>query len=270
MRFIFLGTGTSSGVPAIGCECAVCRSDDPRDQRLRCGAALVFTDPRGQQRVLLIDATPDLRTQALRARLSRCDAILFTHNHVDHTFGLDEVRRFNAVQKAPIDVFAEPHTMGHLRRVYQHIFEREHNVNDSFVATLVARTLTPGQPIDLFGVTVTPVRLLHGNLPILGFRFDAPNAAGSSPFPLAYLTDVSGIPPETYAHLSGLGTLVIDALRHRAHPTHLTLAKACEIAGNIGPRRTWFTHMAHDLPHAETNAALPPEMQLAHDGLELA
>lgn len=181
MRFVFLGTGTSAGVPAIGCVCAVCTSEDTRDRRLRTAAALRFTDVKGQERVILLDAGPDLRQQALRAGLTRCDAILFTHNHVDHTFGLDEVRRFNAVQKSPIDVWADDHTMGHLRRVYAHIFEREKNVNDSFVATLIPRLIErahveDGLAIELWGVIVKPIRLLHGRLPVLGFRIDLDEA----------------------------------------------------------------------------------------------
>lgn len=298
MRFTFLGTGTSAGVPAIGCECAVCTSQDPRDRRLRTSAALAFTDPDGAERVILIDPGPDLREQALRARLRRLDAILFTHNHVDHTWGLDEVRRFNAVMKRPIDIYAEPHTLAFLRRVYQHIFDRDANVNDSFVATLVPHSAAPGVPIDLFGVRFTPVRLLHGRLPIVGYRIErsdgetdrsrgdetpsdpanGPDSAlhppsftrhPSSPFPLAYCTDVSGIPPESWPLLRGVRTLVLDALRHRKHPTHFTLDEALGVAERIGADRTWFVHMAHDLGHAQTDAALPDRVRLAYDGLVL-
>ncbi|MGH7131945.1 MAG: MBL fold metallo-hydrolase [Phycisphaerales bacterium] len=281
MRFTFLGTGTSAGIPAIACDCAVCTSTDPHDRRLRTAAALEWTDADGRPRTVLIDAGPDLRTQALRAGLKRCDAILFTHNHVDHTFGLDEVRRFNAVQKTPIDIFAEPHTMEHLQRIYKHIFDKTANVNDSFVATLLPRLVKPGEPIDLWGVRFTPIRLLHGKLPIVGYRIeegpkairrtgDPSGAAPTSPFPLAYCTDVSAIPPESYPLLRGLNTLVLDALRHRRHPTHLTVEQAVDIAHQVGAPRTYFIHIAHDLPHTETNAALPEGMQLAHDGLVLA
>lgn len=275
MRFRFLGTGTSAGVPAIACDCAVCTSADPRDKRLRTGASIEFTDAAGRERVILIDATPDLRQQALAANLRRCDAILFTHNHVDHTFGLDEVRRFNVVQQAPIDVYAEAHTMQHLRRVYQHVFDAERNVNDSFVATLIPHEIDPERPIDLFGARFTPIRLLHGRLPILGYRIDPPSdlfsatpeARDASPFPLAYCTDVSGIPPESWRLLHGVRTLVLDALRVRKHPTHFTLDEAVNVAERIGARQTWFIHMAHDLGHAATDAALPENMRLAYDGL---
>lgn len=268
MRFVFLGTGTSSGVPAIACDCEVCTSPDPRDRRLRCAAAVLFRDSGGQERTVLIDASPDLRQQALRAGLKRCDAILFTHNHVDHTFGLDEVRRFNAVQRTPIAVYAEDRTLDHLRRVYAHIFDRDHNVNDSFVASLIPHRLEPGTPVDLFGVRFTPIRLLHGRLPVLGFRIDAPGA-GTAHFPLAYCTDVSAVPPESWRHLAGVETLVLDALRHRHHPTHFNLDQALRVAEQVAARRTWFIHMAHDLPHAETEAALPEAVRLAYDGLVL-
>lgn len=274
LRFIFLGTGTSAGVPAIGCRCTVCLSPDPRDQRLRTGAAITFTDPLGKPRVILIDCTPDLRQQALRAGLSRCDAVLFTHNHVDHTFGVDELRRFNVVQQGPVDVYAEAHTMEHLRRVYKHIFESEHNVNQSFVATLIAHTLHDLSPLMLYGLKVTPVRVLHGRLPILGFRFDLPGDGrgrdGSAWFlPMAYLTDVSAIPPESWGVLRGVRTLAIDALRHRHHPTHFTLDQAMSASERIGAERTYFIHIAHDLGHQETNDTLPDGMRLAHDGLVL-
>ncbi len=270
VRFIFLGTGTSAGVPAIGCSCAVCTSTDPRDQRLRAGAAVVFQDDHDHERVVLIDATPDLRQQALRHRLSRCDAILFTHNHVDHTFGLDEVRRFNAVQQSPVNIFAEDHTLAHLRRVYQHIFEREQNINDSFVAHLVPHRLQVEAPVDLFGLRFTPIRLLHGRLPIVGFRIDADTGAEArSPLPLAYCTDVSAIPPETYRHLRGLRVLVLDGLRHRKHPTHLAIPDAVNIAQRVDAHATYFTHMAHEVSHAQTEDDLPERIHLAFDGLTL-
>lgn len=279
MRFRFLGTGTSSGVPAIGCDCEVCTSDDPQDRRLRTSGVIEFTDSGGQERVILIDAGPDLREQSLRAGLKRLDAILFTHNHVDHTWGVDEVRRFNAVMRAPIDVYADERTMGFLRRVYAHIFDKTNNVNDSFVATLVPRVIEPKQPFELYGVRVTPIPLLHGRLPILGYRFDRADDAGDCTgttndevdrvFPLAYCTDVSGIPPESWNLLNGVQTLVLDALRHRHHPTHFNLDQAIGVAEQVGAARTWFIHIAHELGHAETNESLPEGMALAHDELVL-
>ena len=272
MRFTFLGTGTSAGVPSIGCFCPVCTSQDLRDQRLRTSGLVDFTDASGKHRSILIDAGPDLRQQSLRAKMTRCDGVLFTHNHVHHTFGLDELRRFNAVMHAPIDVYGEPHTIEHLQRVYRHIFDKANNTNDSFVATLIPHRIEVEHVLELHGLKITPFRLLHGRLPILGYRFDAPpsfSPGPDSPFPLAYCTDVSGIPPETWKHLTGLNTLVLDALRHRKHPTHLTVEEASNVAERIGARQTWFVHMSHDLSHEETNRSLPPDMRLAHDGLIL-
>ena len=287
MRFTFLGTGTSSGVPAIGCTCAVCTSTDPRDNRLRTGAAVRYTGNDGRARTVLIDATPDLRQQALRFGLDRCDAILFTHNHVDHTFGLDEVRRYNAMQKGPIDIYAEEHTLSFLRGVFRYIFDRDANVNDSFVAQLIPRTIKPGQVIDLWGLKVTPIRLLHGRLPIVGFRLDAsgltsrrvenlPHADADavadgvvSPFPLAYCTDVSAVPPESWRALRGLATLVLDGLRHRAHPTHFTVAQALDVVEGVRPRVAYLTHISHDLGHAATEAELPKGVHMGYDGLTL-
>jgi phosphoribosyl 1,2-cyclic phosphate phosphodiesterase len=171
---------------------------------------------------------------------------------VDHTFGLDEVRRFNVVQRAPVSVYADAHTTASLRRVYQHIFDRAANVNDSFVADVILWPMQAFEAFDLYGVRVTPIRLLHGRLPILGFRFDAAWAR-SGALPLAYCTDVSA-----------------DALRHKHHPTHLTVNQAVGIAERVGAQNTYFTHIAHDLSHAETEGSLPEGMHLGYDGLTLA
>ena len=275
VRLIDLGSGTSSGVPVIGCSCETCRSDDPRDHRLRTAAAVCWVDPGGQDRVVLIDASPDLRQQVLRSGIRRCDAILFTHNHVDHTFGLDEVRRFNALQKSAIDVWAEPHTLEHLQRVYRHIFHKQDNVNDSFIATLTPHVLEQGQPIQIHGLSFEPIRLLHGNLPIVGFRIDAmgpkddglEDHLGCGALPLAWCTDVSVIPEESEARLQGLQTLFLDMLRERPHQTHMNCEQAIAAANRIGAQQTWFVHMAHQIRHAEVNATLPPGMGLAWDGL---
>ena len=332
-KFTFLGTGTSSGVPVIGCDCEVCTSTDPRDSRLRTSACLEWIDPDGKPRCVLIDTSPDLRQQALKHKIRRVDAILFTHNHVDHTFGLDEVRRYNAMQQHAIDVYAEPRVIEFLKRVYQHIFDSDKNVNQSFVATLIAFPIEPARPIDLHGLRFTPLRAMHGRLPVVGFRIEPSPSALNSPspregagggllarssvqtgaredtpttrdvasqappkeptpnplplgggfepiaahpsaltpslFPLIYLTDVSAIPNETWPLLEGCRTLILDALRHRHHPTHLTLSQAIGIAQNVAADRTYFVHMTHDLGHAKTQAELPEGMELAWDGLVL-
>lgn len=270
VEFIVLGSGTSSGVPAIGCNCDVCTSKDPRDTRTRTSGAIRYIDDEGQDRVVLLDASPDLRQQALREGLVRCDGIFFTHHHVDHLFGLDEVRRFNAVMQEPIDLFAEDRTLQNIHRVYPHIFEPEKNINPSFVATLMPHQLKAGEPLVRHGLRITPLRLLHGRLPILGFRFDAESPGeDDGPLPLAWCTDVSAIPPETWPHLTGLRTLFLDMLRHRSHPTHMTVDQAVATADNVAADRTWFIHMAHEIAHAEVDAGLPEGMGLAFDGLRV-
>ncbi len=262
-----LGSGTSAGVPAIGCRCDVCTSTDPKDRRLRTAAAVQWIDDGGQDRVLLIDAGPDLRQQVLAAGIDRCDGIFITHNHVDHVFGLDEVRRFNVTMQAPVHVWAEPTVQANLRRVYAHIFEPQDNINPSFVATIELHDLAPTEPIELHGLTITPIRLLHGALPILGFRLDAPG--GAQPLPLAWCTDVSAIPEASMALLTGVDTLFLDMLRERPHRTHLNLEAATALAGTLGARQTWFVHMGHEVAHAATEAILPEGCGLAYDGLKL-
>ncbi|MFG0246727.1 MAG: MBL fold metallo-hydrolase [Phycisphaerales bacterium JB052] len=265
MRLRFLGTGTSAGIPVIACDCSVCTSTDPRDTRTRCSATLEFTDETGVERVILIDASPDLRTQVLRENITRIDAILFTHNHVDHTFGLDEVRRFNEVMKQSIPIYADEHTMNALGRVYQHIFSPHTNIQSSFIASLEPTIIFPYEPFELFGLRITPITLMHGKLPILGYRFDHPSSPG--PLPLAYCTDTSEIPKDTYEHLDGVETLILDALRHRPHRTHFTVDQAIAAAERIAPSRTYLIHMTHDLAHQTTDTTLPDDISLAYDGL---
>ena len=273
-RVLFLGTGTSAGVPVIGCDCRTCTSDDPRDNRLRTSACVQWVDGAGQERLVLIDTSPDLRQQVLRHDLRRCDAVLYTHNHVDHVFGLDETRRFNALMQAPIDVYAEVPTMRSLQRVYKHIFEKEKNVNASFVASLIPNVIEPDQPIDLHGLRFTPLRFLHGRLPILGFRIevlDGTRVAATQPagFPFAWCTDVSAIPPETWESLDDLDTLALDMLRERRHPTHFSLDESLGVAERVQAKATWFIHMTHDIHHETHDAQLPDGINLAWDGLEI-
>jgi phosphoribosyl 1,2-cyclic phosphate phosphodiesterase len=275
VRLLLLGTVTSAGVPVIGCECAVCSSDDPRDRRTRSGAALLFRDEGGQERVVLLDCGPDHREHSIRHRLRRADAILFTHDHVDHTFGLDDVRRYNALMKTPIGVYCDERTRDFLERVFRHIFRRHENVNDSFVADLFVRTIRAGEPIDVHGIRCTPFEVLHGRLPVLAFRIEALDETGRiakvqpGPLPLAYCTDLSAMPPAAWPLLRGLETLVLDCLRFRAHPTHLTVAQATGIAREADARRTVFVHMTHDILHARDGAQLPDGMEFGYDGLVL-
>jgi phosphoribosyl 1,2-cyclic phosphate phosphodiesterase len=250
VRIVFLGTGTSHGVPMIGCDCDVCRSDDPRDTRLRPSIYLEFDD--GTR--LLVDTTPDLRIQALTHDIRHIDAILFTHAHADHVMGLDEVRRFNVTTRQPMPVFGDARTLASLRRTFSYIFEsttpKGGGVPHLRLWTIAGRFCVGRQEI-------VPVPIRHGPWQILGFRFGA----------FAYLTDCSDIPESSLALLEGLDVLVLDSLRRRPHPTHFTIAQAVTMARRIGARRTLFTHISHDLGHAETMAGLPDAMALAHDGL---
>lgn len=246
----FLGTGTSTGVPTLACSCTVCKSPDPHDQRTRPSILLDYDG-----RVVVVDTTPDLRTQALREGLTRLDAVLFTHAHADHILGLDDVRVFNFRQKAAIPIYADEHCLTNIRRTFAYIFEGNYPYGG--VAQLDPHVIDG--PFDLWGLRVTPVPVLHGSSPILGFRFRD----------TAYITDVSEIPETSIPLLAGLDTLILDALRHKPHPTHLSLAQALAMVERLRPQRTFFTHIAHDLGHQETNARLPSHVRLAHDGLKL-
>ena len=251
-RVTFLGSGTSAGVPMIGCTCGTCRSTDPRDTRLR---PSIYLDVGGGPKIL-VDTSTDLRQQALTQGLTRVDAILFTHSHVDHILGLDEVRRFNILQRAAIPVFADEPTARDLRRTFHYVFEPPSQKGGG--VPQIELTVIDA-PFVVQGVRVLPVPLLHGGRRILGFRFGT----------FAYLTDCNRIPDESWALLDGVDTLVLDALRHRLHPTHFTVAEALDVVARLRPRHTWFTHMCHDLPHAATNAALPSGTELAYDGLQI-
>ena len=260
-----LGTGTSAGVPLIGCDCATCTSDDPRDRRLRTAAMLRFNDSHGTRRTVLLDVGPDHRQQALEHRIDRADHILLTHSHVDHVWGLDEVRRYNALMGSPIPVIGDARTIEELHRIYAHIFDRARNANDSWVADLTAVRIEPGEVLDCHGIRATAVPMLHGRLPILAWRFDGPGPL----FPLVYATDVNGIPPESWRHLAGTRTLVLDGLRFRAHPTHFTIDQAVDAASRIGAARTVLVHMTHDVLHERDSLGLPQGVEFGFDGLEL-
>ncbi len=250
-RVTFLGTGTSHGVPMIGCRCPVCHSTDPRDRRLR---PSIYLDVAGGP-ALLVDTATDLRQQALTHGIVRVDAILFTHSHADHVMGLDEVRRFNVLMQDAMPVFADGPTAAELRRVFAYAFTPARKGGG---VPQLALTEISG-PFNAGGLAVLPVPVMHGDTPILGFRFGR----------FAYLTDCSFIPESSYALLQGLDVVVLDALRHRQHPTHFTVAEATAAARRIGAAQTYFTHICHDLPHTETSANLPTGVALAHDGLVL-
>ena len=250
MTLKFLGTGTSTGVPILTCQCSVCTSPDPRDKRLRPSILLEYDG-----RVVVIDTTPDFRTQALREGLTRLDAVIYTHHHADHIMGLDDTRVFYFRQQAPIPIYAEANCLATIRTTFSYIF----NGNYPFGGVVKLDPHIIEEPFDLWGLKVTPVRVLHGNLPILGFRIRD----------TAYVTDVSEIPESSIPLLEGLDVLIIDALRIKPHPTHLSLSQAQALVERLKPRRAFFTHIAHELGHEVTNSALPSHVQLAYDGLRL-
>lgn len=245
-----LGSGTSSGVPTIGCSCSVCTSEDPHDVRLRPSILIRHGD-----RNIVIDTTPDFRAQMLTARVTHLDALIYTHGHADHVLGLDDVRPFN-YRQGRIPLFASPEAFDVIRRVFSYAFEPKE------VKTHIPQldvNLIAGIPFDVCGLSFQPIPVLHGREKIYGFRFGR----------AAYLTDHSEVPESSLPMLEGLDVLFLDALRHKAHPTHSTLSASVALAKRIGARRTYFTHMCHDLPHAATEAGLPPDIRLAWDGLEI-
>lgn len=242
-----LGSGTSHGIPMIGCDCAVCTSSDARDRRTRTSVAV---ETRG--RVFLIDTAPELRLQCLANNIRRVDAVLFTHQHADHVVGLDDLRRFNVLGGGAIPCYANADTVDVLDRMFAYAFHDTPGY-PSAKPKLDLRVI--GGPLELWGVRIVPVPLYHGGLPVLGYRFGR----------FAYCTDVSRIPDESLALLGDLDALILDGLRRRPHPTHFNLEQAVEMAQRIGARQTYFTHIAHELGHAETNAGLPEGMALAYD-----
>jgi phosphoribosyl 1,2-cyclic phosphate phosphodiesterase len=247
-----LGSGTSVGVPTIGCHCAVCTSEDSRDKRLRPSIYVKY----GEHGVL-IDTTPDFRQQALRAHIERVDAILFTHSHADHIMGLDDVRPLNFRQGGSIPIYGSAEHIDNIRRCFHYVFSN--HKSESSVPRLITHVFD-GAPLDLFGLEFTPIRLCHGRGTVHGFRFGQ----------AAYLTDHSDIPEESMELLKGLDVLFLDALRHRPHPTHSTVERSLETVEKLAPRRAFFTHICHDLSHARTEELLPPHVRLAFDGLEIA
>jgi len=250
-RVTFLGTGTSHGVPAIGCRCATCQSTDPRDRRWR-PSILIEIDGGA---TFLVDTSPDLRSQALAFGVTRVDAVLFTHAHADHVLGLDDLRRFNDLQGGPVPCFGSRHTLEEVRRTFAYAFRP--GPRGGGIPRV--RLFPIHGPFSLAGVEVTPVPVMHGTEEIFGYRLGA----------FAYLTDCSGIPEASRVLLRGVESLAVDALRVRPHPTHFSLAEALEVIDALKPERAWLTHICHDLGHAATSARLPRGVELAYDGLRV-
>ena len=245
-----LGSGTSMGVPTIGCDCRVCTSTDPRDRRTRPSIMLEYAG-----RCVLIDTTPDFRQQAIREHIRRLDAIVYTHAHADHILGLDDVRPLSFRSPEKIPLYAHPATAEGLQRIFGYIFAADYKYGS--MARVQIHPINGS--LELFGACLEPIMVLHGETEIHGFRF------GSA----AYLTDFSEIPPQSLERLRGLDILFLDALRHKPHPTHSTVANSLRLVEELHPRRAFFTHISHDLPHEETNRELPEHVRLSHDGLKL-
>ena len=245
-----LGSGTSMGVPTIGCDCAVCHSSDPHDRRTRPSILLEYGN-----NFVAIDTTPDFREQAIREGITKLDAVIYTHTHADHILGIDDLRPLSFHRPNKIPLYAQPQSVEFLRNMFRYIFEADYKFGG--IAELELKPID--SPIDLFGARFDPVSVIHGESPIYGYRF------GSA----AYLTDFSSIPESSFAQLVGLDILFLDALRHRPHPTHSTVENSLRIVERVKPKRAFFTHICHDLPHEKTNAGLPEHVRLSYDGLKL-
>jgi phosphoribosyl 1,2-cyclic phosphate phosphodiesterase len=247
-RVTMLGSGTSTGVPVIGCTCAVCTSANPRNKRWRVGLKLEIGD-----RIALVDTPTDLRAQALRFGLPRVDAVLFTHAHADHVFGLDDVRIFNFRQRAAIPCYGSETTLAHIRRMFAYVFEAGQEGGGKPQLELIPVEA----PFELLGRTVVPVPVWHGQLEVYGYRIGS----------FAYVTDTNLIPEESFELLAGVEILVLDALRYRPHPTHFSFEEALAAAARVGARRTIFTHLTHEVDHDSLAMPLPPGVELGYDGL---
>lgn len=253
-QLIFLGTGTSHGVPVIGCGCPTCLSPNSKNRRTRCSVVLGL--PEGN---LLIDTAPDLRMQLLREGIGVIHSVLYTHEHADHLFGLDDLRIFADYLGHDLPVHCDRHVDARIRKVFDYAFDPQTRHYPAGGLPRLVLLPVATEPVDILGVQVTPVPLRHGRYPVLGYRFGN----------VAYCTDTNGIPPSSIELLQGLDVLILDALRHRPHPTHFSLAEAIETARQLAPRRILFTHICHDLEHEETNANLPAGMELAYDGMQV-
>ncbi len=254
VRMTLLGTGTSVGVPVVGCPCAVCTSDDPRNKRTRSG---VFVEaPEGN---FVIDTSPELRIQLLRENVEVVHAAVFTHGHADHIYGLDDLRIFGFRLEQAIPLYCEPEVEAVIRRAFSYAFQPPVETNHKFATPNLRFESVGLEPFSLLGATLRPLRLMHGRTPVLGYRVND----------VAFCTDVSHVPDETLPYLEGLDTLVLDALRHEPHPTHFCIEQAIALVERLRPRRAYFTHLSCHLDYAATNAALPDGVELAYDGLRI-
>jgi phosphoribosyl 1,2-cyclic phosphate phosphodiesterase len=254
IKITFLGSGTSHGVPMIGCNCEVCQSDNPRNKRLR--SSILVEDT--QKNRILIDCSKDFREQALKYKIDSLEHILVTHLHADHIFGIDELRVYNRITGKSIKLYLSEEFNKQIRDLFPYIYNELDQIGGG-VTSIENMIISPNQSFKIDKFKITPIPVYHGKLPIFGYKINK----------IAYLTDCSLIPEESFKLLQDLDILILDALRIRKHPTHFSLDEAIETAQKIKAKQTYFTHMAHDLNHDETNATLPQNMQLAYDGLVL-
>jgi phosphoribosyl 1,2-cyclic phosphate phosphodiesterase len=253
MRLTFLGTGTSFGVPQIGCQCAVCCSDDPRDRRTRSGAVL-----QAAGSAILIDTPPELRLQLISVGISRIDAVVYTHEHADHINGIDDLRIFSVRERKPLPLYGPEETLERLRASFKYIFDDSvRPYEGTSKPRLTLQAVEPDRMIRIAGVEVLPLAFQHGHLRVFGYRFG----------PLAYITDIKEIPAAQREQLQGLDVLVLNALWWRPHPTHLSISEAVQTAQELGARRTYLTHLTHETGHMELEAQLPQGVLPAYDGL---
>jgi phosphoribosyl 1,2-cyclic phosphate phosphodiesterase len=252
MKITFLGTGTSVGVPVIGCDCPVCVSPDPRNKRRRTS---LYVQAAGQN--LLVDTTPDFREQALHFGVRRVDAVLFTHSHADHIFGFDDIRRFNTMQDGVIPAYGAPETIQSLNRIFDYV--RLEKMPGLYRPRIEYREV--GGPFTIGEVRIVPLPVEHGPEATLGYRFECEGRT------LGYVPDCKRMPDSTLARVQGVDVMILDALRHRPHLTHLTLAESSELLKKIGAKRSFIDHLCHDLDHEATQCMLPPGMDVPHDGL---
>jgi phosphoribosyl 1,2-cyclic phosphate phosphodiesterase len=249
LQLTVLGSGTSMGVPTLGCHCDVCESKDPHDKRMRPSVLLAY----GGHNVV-IDTTPDFRAQAMRERVDRLDAVIYTHSHADHILGLDDIRPYNLKQGGVVPIYASESAQQTLRRQFAYIFDDA--PTESSLPVVEMHTISGA--FEVFGLKIVPVPAKHGSQPVLGFRFGK----------AAYLTDFSTVPENSKALLQGLDDFVLDALRYTPHPMHSNVEQSLALVSELKPKRAWFTHICHDLGHEAANAKLPTNVRLAYDGLK--
>ena len=252
IQITILGSGTSAGVPMIGCKCEVCTSTDPRDKRTRTSIVVEYDD-----RSILVDVTPELRLQAIDNDLMRVDSVVITHAHADHVMGMDDLRRFNVLMDGPLDIWMDEPTSKAVLRCFGYCFSltKEEGV---FRPMLVERRIDG--PFDLYGRTWTPIPMIHGKGDVLGFRIGD----------FAYCTDVSFMPKKSYELIEGLDLLILDALQETKHPTHFNIAEALAVVDRVKPKRTYFTHMSHRVKHERDEPKLPDNVKFLYDGMKLA